>query len=91
VLRKPTHQRGIHLPFPERDVTVRSRHLSEGLGDISCQRSGAEFEGHSIEIPVGSVVPSELIVMMRHTLRTVNGIIRSSSRSNRRERVLVII
>jgi hypothetical protein len=29
----------------------------------------AEFEGHSIEIPVGSVVPSALIVMMRHTLR----------------------
>ena len=42
----------------------------KGVGcGILCQLSGAELEGHSIEIPVGSVVPSELIVMICHTLR----------------------
>jgi hypothetical protein len=56
-----------------------------------CQPSGAEFEGHSIEIPVGSVVPSELIVTIRHTLQTRNGVATCSSRSNRRARFRVII
>ena len=63
-----------------------SARVSKYLCKFPCRRSGAGFEGHSTENPLGAVVPSEFIVMISHTLRTVNGIVRSSSRSNRRER-----
>jgi hypothetical protein len=43
----------------------------------------AGFEGHSIDNPLGAFVPSELTVMICHTLRTVTGVFEASSRSLR--------
>jgi hypothetical protein len=55
-----------------------------------CERSVAGFEGHSTNNPLGALAPSELMVMICHTLRTVAGIVRSSSLCSCRARFLLI-